>query len=120
MRIDSDGSHSVDRAKIFIYDMALLFNAHTRKRHPRLLIHDNIFDVDKDTLIQSLNYLARVEEQFYDFQYILTLNNDEIEHDLSKIKLSTPNHKRAELTRQKRFLFNTSDNPYQEQSKKKV
>jgi uncharacterized protein YydD (DUF2326 family) len=78
MRIDSDGSHSVDRAKTFIYDMALLFNAHTRERHPRLLIHDNIFDVDKDTLIQSLNYLSRVENLYYDFQYILTLNRDEI------------------------------------------
>ncbi len=116
MRIDSDGSHSVDRAKVFIYDMALLFNAHTRQRHPRLLIHDNLFDVDKDTLIQSLNYLSRVENLFYDFQYILTLNRDEIEHDEQIIELSIANHKRAELTRQKRFLFNTSQNPYQEQT----
>ena len=114
MRIDSDGSHSVDRAKVFIYDMALLFNVHTRQRHPRLLIHDNIFDVDKDTLIQSLNYLSRVESLYYDFQYILTLNRDEIEHDEQEIKLSISNHKRAELTRQKRFLFNTSNSPYQE------
>ena len=99
MRIDSDGSHSVDRAKVFIYDMALLFNKHTRERHPRLLIHDNIFDVDKDTLIQSLNYLSKVENLYYDFQYILTLNRDEIEHDEQEIKLSISSHKRAELTR---------------------
>src|SRR5690606_6951114 len=26
MRIDDDGSHSVDRSKVFIYDLALLFN----------------------------------------------------------------------------------------------
>lgn len=116
MRIDSDGSHSVDRAKVFIYDMALLFNTHTRQRHPRFLIHDNLFDVDKDTLIQSLNYLARVENLFYDFQYILTLNRDEIEHDEQIINLSIANHKRAELTRQKRFLYDTSQNPYQEQN----
>ncbi len=126
MRIDSDGSHSVDRAKVFIYDMALLFNSHTRERHPRLLIHDNIFDVDKDTLIQSLNYLSRVESLFYDFQYILTLNRDEIEYDEKEIKLSISSHKRAEFTRQKRFLYSTSDSPYQErnlakqQSKRKV
>lgn len=117
MRIDSDGSHSVERAKVFIYDMGLLFNAHTRQRHPRLLIHDNIFDVDKDTLIQSLNYLSRMEDLFYDFQYILTLNIDEIEHDEDKIKLDIQAHKRAEFTRQKRFLFQTSAKPYQERSK---
>lgn len=120
MRIDSDGSHSVDRVKVFIYDLALLFNAHTRQRHPRILIHDNIFDVDKDTLIQSLNYLSRAENQFYDFQYILTLNRDEIEHDEQNIELSISSHKRAEFTRQKRFLFSTSDKPYQEQSIKKA
>ena len=116
MRIDSDGSHSVDRAKTFIYDMALLFNAYTRERHPRLLIHDNIFDVDKDTLIQSLNYLSRVENLYYDFQYILTLNRDEIEYDEKEIKLSINAHKRAEFTRQKRFLSSTSTSPYQERS----
>ena len=116
MRIDSDGSHSVDRAKVFIYDMALLFNKHTRERHPRLLIHDNIFDVDKDTLIQSLNYLSKVENLYYDFQYILTLNRDEIEHDEQEIKLSISSHKRAELTRQKRFLWATSTSPYQERN----
>jgi uncharacterized protein YydD (DUF2326 family) len=120
MRIDSDGSHSVDRAKVFIYDMALLFNSHTRERHPRLLIHDNIFDVDKDTLIQSLNYLSRVESLFYDFQYILTLNRDEIEHDEQLIHLDINTHKRAELTKQKRFLLSTSDSPYQEKSLKLI
>src|SRR5690606_39137868 len=55
LRIYDDGSHSVDRTKVFIYDVALLFNEFTNNHHPLLLIHDNIFDVDKDTLIQSLN-----------------------------------------------------------------
>ena len=49
LRIYDDGSHSVDRTKVFIYDMALLFNQYTRDRHPLFLVHDNIFDVDQDT-----------------------------------------------------------------------
>ncbi|WP_228552680.1 DUF2326 domain-containing protein, partial [Paenibacillus polymyxa] len=81
MRIYDDGSHSVDRTKVFIYDMALLFNQYTRLRHPGLLIHDNIFDVDQDTLVQSLNFLAKQEEKYQDFQYVLTLNRDKIEHE---------------------------------------
>lgn len=35
------------------------------------LVHDNIFDVDQDTLVQCLNYLYKQEEQYQDFQYIL-------------------------------------------------
>ena len=76
LRIYDDGSHSVDRTKVFIYDMALLFNQYTRDRHPLFLVHDNIFDVDQDTLVQCLNYIYKQEEQYQDFQYILTLNRD--------------------------------------------
>ncbi len=107
MRIKDDGSHSVDRTKVFIYDMALLFNEHTRKRHPRLLIHDNIFDVDQDTLVQSLNYLAKQEENFpNDFQYILTLNRDKIENEERRklINLDVTAHRKANFTKEKRFL----------------
>ena len=55
LRIHDDGSHSVNRIKVFIYDLALLFNEETRIRHPKLLIHDNIFDVDQDTFAACLN-----------------------------------------------------------------
>ena len=81
LRIYDDGSHSVDRTKVFIYDMALLFNQYTRDRHPLFLVHDNIFDVDQDTLVQCLNYIYKQEEQYQDFQYILTLNRDKIENE---------------------------------------
>lgn len=106
MRIDDDGSRSVDREKVFIYDMALMFNEHTRKRHPKLLIHDNIFDVDQDTLVQSLNYLAEQEKMFTDFQYILTLNRDKIEHEEREqlIKLDIAAHEKASFNKEKPFL----------------
>lgn len=104
MRIDDDGSHSVDRTKVFIYDLALLFNEFTEKKHPKFLIHDNIFDVDNDTLEKSLNYLAKKETQ--DFQYILTLNRDKVENQENKIiELDINEHKIANFTKTERFLF---------------
>lgn len=106
MRMDDDGSHSVERTKVFIYDIALMVNSFTKKKHPLFLIHDNIFDVDQDTLIESLNYLAEKEKEGIDFQYILTLNRDKIENEERKnlIKLDIDSHTRASFTRQNRFL----------------
>lgn len=105
-RIPNDGSHSVDRTKVFIYDISLMFNKHTSQRHPMFLIHDNIFDVDQDTLVQSLNYLAERETEGKNFQYILTLNRDKIENEerTKQIKLNISEHTRASFNRKDRFL----------------
>lgn len=109
LRIYDDGSHSVDRTKVFIYDMALLFNVNTRIRHPLFLVHDNIFDVDQDTLVQCLNYAYKQEEQYQDFQYILTLNRDKIENEERKeiIKMDIDSHQVATFTKEKKFLKRT-------------
>ena len=106
LRIYDDGSHSVDRTKVFIYDMALLFNQYTRDRHPLFLVHDNIFDVDQDTLVQCLNYLYKQEEQYQDFQYILTLNRDKIESEEQRklIQMNIDEHQVAVFTKKKKFL----------------
>ena len=106
LRIYDDGSHSVDRTKVFIYDMALLFNQYTRDRHPLFLVHDNIFDVDQDTLVQCLNYLYKQEEQYQDFQYILTLNRDKIESEEQRklIQMNIDEHQVAIFTKEKKFL----------------
>lgn len=80
MRIDDDGSHSVEREKVFIYDISLLLSESTKFRHPGLLVHDNIFDVDEDTLDKSLEFLFTRAEFDYEQQYILTLNVDRIAH----------------------------------------
>jgi uncharacterized protein YydD (DUF2326 family) len=79
LRIYDDGSHSVDREKVFIYDIALLLNDFTMTRHPGLLVHDNIFDVDNDTLEKSLEYLLTRVPFDDGQQYILTLNVDRLE-----------------------------------------
>lgn len=106
LRIYDDGSHSVDRTKVFIYDMALLFNQYTGDRHPLFLVHDNIFDVDQDTLVQCLNYLYKQEEQYQDFQYILTLNRDKIESEEQRklIQMNIDEHQVAVFTKKKKFL----------------
>ncbi len=113
-RIDDDGSHSVDRTKVFIYDVALLTNSKTSARHPRLLIHDNIFDVDQDTLIKSLNYLNTIQNA-HEFQYILTLNRDKIENEEQQnlITLDIDKSKVASYSKENRFL----NKKYQEKSK---
>lgn len=80
LRIDDDGSHSVEREKVFIYDIALMLNDFTKVRHPGLLVHDNIFDVDDDTLQKSLEFVLTRADFEDDQQYILTLNVDRIEH----------------------------------------
>ncbi len=105
-RILDDGSRSVDKVKVFIYDIALMLNEYTRQRHPLFLIHDNIFDVDQDTLTQSLNFLAEQEDKGLNFQYILTLNRDKIENEerVNQIKLNIDKHTRANFTRQETFL----------------
>ena len=106
LRIFDDGSRSVNRTKVFIYDMALMFNEYTSNRHPRFLVHDNIFDVDQDTLVQCLNYIYKQEEYDSGFQYILTLNRDKIENEerIKLIKMDVDAHEVAIFTKKKKFL----------------
>lgn len=106
LRIFDDGSRSVNRTKVFIYDMALMFNEYTSNRHPRFLVHDNIFDVDQDTLVQCLNCIYKQEEYDSGFQYILTLNRDKIENEERRklIKMDVDAHEVAIFTKKKKFL----------------
>lgn len=105
-RIYDDGSHSLNRTKVFMYDVGLMFNPYTNKQHPQFLVHDNIFDVDQDTLVQCLNYVYEQEERGDDFQYILTLNRDKIENEVRKklIKLDIGKHTIGTFTKEKKFL----------------
>lgn len=115
LRIYDDGSHSNEREKVFLYDIGLLTCSEIDKRHPGMLIHDNIFDVDYDTLLKSLNYLSDNVETLKNRQYILTLNSDKIyEADLnSRLRLDLEGLKRAAFTKADRFL----KVGYQERSK---
>lgn len=105
MTIDYGGSHSVERIKVFIYDLALLLNEFSSQRHPNFLVHDNIFDVDQDTLIRSLNYLYTLDDTS-SFQYILTLNSDKLDNQEAKERLlfDVHDYARATFTKSDRFI----------------
>jgi uncharacterized protein YydD (DUF2326 family) len=106
-RINDDGSWSTNRMKVFIYDLALLINENTKKNHPKLLVHDNLFNVDNDSLEKSLNFLHKQSENHpEEFQYILTLNRDmvEIMEERNLIEFNIKDYKRASFTKDNRFL----------------
>lgn len=105
LRIHDDGSHSVEREKVFLYDLAMLIGDGTAARHPGLLIHDNIFDVDQDTLVRSLNFLGDNLGLLSDRQYILTINSDKFSvEDRAEMRLDLDAHARARYTKDNRFL----------------
>lgn len=105
LRTDSDGSHSINREKVFLYDLALLINSRTAENHPGFLIHDNIFDVDQDTLIKSINYIGENLSLLSDKQYILTLNSDKFsDADLEALNIDLNDYERAAFTKENRFL----------------
>ncbi|SEO13022.1 DUF2326 domain-containing protein [Acinetobacter sp. yr461] len=112
LRISDDGSHSVDREKVFLYDISLLITDEFKYRHPNFLIHDNIFDMDQDTADKNFNFLL---EYFcdlfnnFDKQYIFTLSIDKYNIDFinsGDIDIYTI----ARFTKNKKFLnFNYSE-----------
>jgi uncharacterized protein YydD (DUF2326 family) len=105
LRVDSDGSHSIDREKVFLYDYALLTNMEIEDRHYGILIHDNIFDVDQDTLIKSINYILDKHKDIKEKQYILTLNRDMFsEEDIKKLTYDIETFVVARYTRSNRFF----------------
>lgn len=105
LRTDSDGSHSINREKVFLYDFALLTNEETSKNHPKFLVHDNIFDVDQDTLIKSINYIGENIDLLNGKQYILTINSDKFSNsDLESLSINLADYSRATFTKENRFL----------------
>lgn len=107
LRTDDDGSHTTERIKVFIYDIALMINEYTTKRHPHFLIHDNLFDKDDETLKNSLNFLYHTFlNSPNEYQYILTLNNDLTEslEKNKKLDFKIEDVKIASFTKQNRFI----------------
>lgn len=105
LRTDSDGSHSINREKVFLYDFSLLTNRETSKLHPGLLVHDNIFDVDQDTLIRSINYIGENLGLLNGKQYILTINSDKFSgSDLEQLNIKLDDYSREKFTKDRKFL----------------
>ncbi len=103
-RIKFDGSSGINRIKTFIYDILLMVNKNTSKRHLGFLIHDNIFaSTGRDDMAKSLNYLYDLSTK-NKFQYILTINKDEFESQIKDFNFNYKNLVKAEFTREKPFL----------------
>ncbi len=106
IRIQDDGSKSINKVRVFIYDFALILNQYSQKSHPGFLVHDNILEMDQDTLTRCLNFLHHTMENGEQFQYILTLNRDKIEGEErhQDILLDIDTVKRATFTKSQQFL----------------
>jgi uncharacterized protein YydD (DUF2326 family) len=108
LKIADKGSHSTNRMQVFIYDLALLFNEYTKLKHPKFLIHDNIFQVDDDdSLCKSLNFLYKESlNSLNEFQYIVTINSDLIDSLMSQelLEFNPYEYKKAGFTKANRFL----------------
>jgi uncharacterized protein YydD (DUF2326 family) len=104
-RTDLDGGSGVDRIKTFIYDVLLMTSPATAPRHPKFLIHDNIFaSAGLEDTIRSLNYLHSLYEKGQDFQYIFTINRDEYESKLKDLSFKASDRTVIELTREQPLL----------------
>ncbi len=79
IEIERSGSTGINNMKIFCYDLMLATLWAQRVPSPRVLMHDsNIFDgVDERQRSLALQLAAR-ESNTYNFQYICTLNSDNI------------------------------------------
>lgn len=68
------------RLKILAYDLlAFLFNIQNDRNFPRFLVHDGVFHaIETRAKINTLNYIYHKNLEFPDFQYIITVNEDEI------------------------------------------
>lgn len=67
-----------NQGRTLIYDLSILFHSIERKiKSPRFLIHDGILDgMDKTHFIELVKFLEEKSLQKYEFQYIITLNEE--------------------------------------------
>jgi len=79
-RVSGDASTGVRSVETFMLDIVCLISAIKSSRAPRILVHDShLFDAVDGRLVAScLNIGARLADQ-HGFQYIVTLNSDDIE-----------------------------------------
>ena len=69
------------RLKLIAYDLMVFLNIIRDKRIlPDFLIHDGVYhSISHKSMVNTLNYISRQFNQYPNFQYIVTFNEDEIE-----------------------------------------
>jgi len=104
-RTDLDGGASSDRIKTFMYDVRLMLDTYTSRRHPGFLIHDNVFAaVGRNDMVKALNYLYTIEQKQDNFQYIVAINRDEFEAHEQELDFKAADKVMLELTRENPLL----------------
>lgn len=105
--IDGHGGKGSNQTRAVIYDLTLITNEYTKKRHHGLIIHDNLIFglVDKDTSIKTLNFLNKLPKNTY--QYIATVNSDDFDYAELNKKFDFPMGKKvkARLTKSKPLFY---------------
>jgi uncharacterized protein YydD (DUF2326 family) len=99
VEIERSGSSGISNMKIFCYDLMLARLWAERNPSPRMLIHDStIFDgVDERQRAVALE-MAAEESQKFGFQYICTLNSDNVPADDFSKQFDIKQFIRARLT----------------------
>ncbi|MEW6379078.1 MAG: ABC-three component system protein [bacterium] len=79
VKIERSGSHGIGNMKIFCYDLMLAQLWSRKENSPGLLVHDSIIfaDVDERQKALALEVAAKESERL-GFQYICTMNSDNI------------------------------------------
>ncbi len=69
------------RLKLIAYDLMVFLNSIRQARLlPDFLLHDGVYhSISHKTMVNTLNYISRQFNQYSNFQYIVTFNEDEIE-----------------------------------------
>lgn len=79
VKIDRSGSHGVSNMKIFCFDLTLMQLWAERGDGPGFLVHDSaLFDGVDERQVASALDLARAESERLGFQYICSLNSDDL------------------------------------------
>lgn len=106
--VDLDGGASSDRMKTWMYDVLLMLNKYTSQRHPKFLIHDNVFAaVGRNDMVRSLNHLYDLEKKDVGFQYIVAINRDEFDAHEHEFDFKTKDKIKLELSREHPLLHTT-------------
>lgn len=97
--IQRAGSKGIDSMKTFCYDLMLASLWSQKKGNPGFLMHDSImFDGVDERQIASALRLAHDESEKYGFQYICTINTDDIPPAEYLRELDIENYIRLTLT----------------------
>jgi uncharacterized protein YydD (DUF2326 family) len=81
--ISGEKSKGISNMQVFCFDMVLMQLCHERRFGPKFLVHDShLFDGVDDRQIGTALHVGATLATKLGFQYIVTMNSDEVPHEL--------------------------------------